>query len=68
MRMITLYTPKIIIKSITRVNTLLDISLFTRLKHKAKYIITACIPVIIIKMFLLFFFHAYKNERKEHKF
>ena len=68
MRMITLYTPKVIIKSITRVNTLLDISLFTRLKHKAKYIITACIPVIIIKMFLLFFFHAYKNERKEHKF
>ena len=68
MRMITLYTPKIIIKSITRVNTLLDISLFTRLKHKAKYIITACIPVIIIKMLLLFFFHAYKNERKEHKF
>ena len=68
MRMITLHTPKIIIKSITRVNTLLDISLFTRLKHKAKYIITACIPVIIIKIFLHFFFHAYKNEQKEHKF
>ena len=68
MRMITLYTPKIIIKSITRVNTLLDISLFTCLKHKAKYIITACIPVIIIKIFLLFFFHAYKNEWKKHKF
>ena len=68
MRMITLYTPKVIIKSITRVNTLLDISLFTRLKHKAKYIITACIPVIIIKIFLLFFFHAYKNEWKKHKF
>ena len=37
-------------------------------KHKAKYIITACIPIIIIKNFLLFFFIIYKNERKEHKF
>ena len=37
-------------------------------KHKAKYIIIACIPKIIIKKFLLFFFTVYKNERKEHKF
>ena len=37
-------------------------------KHKVKYIITACIPIIIIKKFLLFFFTVYKNERKEHKF
>ena len=37
-------------------------------KHKTKYIITACIPVIIIKNVLLFFFTIYKNERKEHKF
>ena len=37
-------------------------------KHKAKYIITACIPIIIIKKFLLFFFTVYKNERKKHKF
>ena len=37
-------------------------------KHKVKYIITACIPIVIIKNFLLFFFIIYKNERKEHKF
>ena len=37
-------------------------------KHKAKYIITACIPIVIIKKFLLFFFTVYKNEQKEHKF
>ena len=37
-------------------------------KHKVKYIITACIPIIITKIFLLFFFIIYKNERKEHKF
>ena len=37
-------------------------------KHKAKYIITTCIPIIIIKKILLFFFTIYKNERKEHKF
>ena len=54
MCMITLYTPKIIIKSIMRVNILLDISLSTRLKHKAKYIITACIPLIVIKYFYFF--------------
>ena len=34
-------------------------------KHKVKYIITACIPIIITKHFLLFFFTVYKNERKE---
>ena len=33
-------------------------------KHKAKYIITVCIPKIVIKNFLLFFFTVYKNERK----
>ena len=37
-------------------------------KHKVKYIITACIPIVIIKKFLLYFFTVYKNERKEHKF
>ena len=37
-------------------------------KHKVKYITNACIPIIIIKNFLLFFFTVYKNERKEHKF
>ena len=51
MRMITLYTPKVIIKSIIRINISLDISLFARFKHKAKYIITACIPLIIIEIF-----------------
>ena len=51
MRMITLYTPKVVIKSIIRINISLDISLFARFKHKAKYIITACIPLIIIKNF-----------------
>ena len=37
-------------------------------KHKAKYIITVCIPIIIIKKSLLFFSIVYKNERKENKF
>ena len=37
-------------------------------KHKVKYIITVCIPIIIIKNFLLFFFTVYENGRKEHKF
>ena len=37
-------------------------------KHKAKYITTVCIPIIIIKMSLLFFFIVYKNEWKENKF
>ena len=35
---------------------------------KQKYIIIACIPTIIIKTFLPFFFTTYKNERKDHKF
>ena len=30
--------------------------------HKAKYIITAHMPKITIKKFLLFFFIEYKNE------
>ena len=37
-------------------------------EHKPKDIITACIPIIIMKKVLLFFFTVYKNERKEHKF
>ena len=37
-------------------------------KHKVKYIITACIPIIAINKFLLFFFTEYKNEYKQHKF
>ena len=37
-------------------------------KHKGKYIITACVPIFIIKKFLLFFFIVYRNEWKEHKF
>ena len=37
-------------------------------KHKVKYIITACVPIFIIKVFLLFFFIVYKNEGKEYKF
>ena len=37
-------------------------------KHKAKYIITACIPIIIIKKILLFFFTIYKNERRRINF
>ena len=37
-------------------------------KHKAKYIIAACIPIIIIKKNVLFFLTVYKNEQKEHKF
>ena len=34
MCMIPLHTPKIVIKSITRTNILLDISLFAHFKHK----------------------------------
>ena len=41
MRMITLYTPKTIIKSIMRINIQLDISLFAHFRQKEKYIITA---------------------------
>ena len=37
-------------------------------KHKVKHIITAYVPIFIIKVFLLFFFTVYKNEWKEHKF
>ena len=37
-------------------------------KYKEKYMITPCIPIIIIKFFLLLFFIVYKNEWKEHKF
>ena len=43
------------------------ISLFAHFKHKRKYIITACIPKLLLKK-LLFFFTVYENEWKEHKF
>ena len=33
-------------------------------KHKAKYIITACIPIIIIKNFLLFAKNIYSYIKK----
>ena len=62
----------IILKEIIYIKTIIQIILIKTIiqidKHKAKYIITACIPIIIIKKFLLFFFTVYKNERKEHKF
>ena len=45
------------------INTIIQIN-----KHKAKYIIAACIPIIIIKKILLFFLTVYKNKQKEHKF
>ena len=51
---------------ITRINISITINQID--KHKAKYIITVCIPIIILKNFLLFFFIVYKNELKEHKF
>ena len=69
MRMITLYTPKIITKSIMRINIQPDISLFAHFKHKGKYMVTVRMYIpIIIKKSLLFFFNAYKNKWKEHKF
>ena len=37
-------------------------------KHEVKYITNGCIPELLKKKFLLFFFTVYKNERKEHKF
>ena len=33
-------------------------------KHKAKYIINACIPKLLFKKFSLFFFTEYKNGWK----
>ena len=36
-------------------------------KHKVKYIITACISIIIFFVKKHFFFTVCKNERKEHK-
>ena len=53
----------IIIKEAIYIKTIIQID-----KHKVKYTITACIPIIIIKKISLFFFTVYKNERKEHKF
>ena len=47
---------KTIIQTIT-IKTIIQID-----KHKAKYIITACIPKITIKNSLLFIFTEYKNE------
>ena len=44
----------IILKETIYIKTIIQID-----KHKVKYIITACIPIIIIEKFLLFFFTVY---------
>ena len=49
---------KIIIEIIV-IKTIIQID-----KHKAKYIITACIPIIIIKNFLLFAKNIYSYIKK----
>ena len=54
MRMITLYTPKIITKSIMRINIQPDISLFAHFKHKGKYMVTVRISQLSSKN--LYFF------------
>ena len=36
--------------------------------YKVKYITNACIPKLLFKNFLLFFFTVCKNAWKEHKF
>ena len=59
--LITIYI-KIIIQ-IIYIKTIMQID-----KHKAKCIITACIPIIIIKKILLFFITIYKNERRRINF
>ena len=38
------------------------------IKNKAKYMVTVHMLKLLLKKFILFFFNAYKNERKEHKF
>ena len=47
MLMITLYTPKIVIKSTMRINIKLDISIFAHFKHKGKYMVTVCMPKLL---------------------
>ena len=58
-----LFTPiSIYIKAIIQIilmKTIIQIN-----KHKAKYIITACIPIIIIKNFLLFAKNIYSYIKK----
>ena len=44
MCMITLYTPKIVINIIMRINIWLDISLSAHFKHKGKYMAIVRIP------------------------
>ena len=43
-------------------------SFFVIHKPIAKHMITTCIPKLLLKKILLFFFTVYKNNRKEHKF
>ena len=47
---------------ITRINIFIVINQIN--KHKVKYKTNACIPIIIIKELLLFFFTVYKNEQE----
>ena len=51
---------------ITKINISITINEIN--KHKVKYTTNACIPIIIIKTFLLFFVTVCKNEQKEHRF
>ena len=46
----------------TIIQTILIKTIIQSDKYKAKYIITACIPIIIIQNFLLFFFTVHKNQ------
>ena len=55
--LITIYIKTIM--QIILIKTIIQID-----KHKAKYITNACIPIIMINNFLLFFFTVDKNERK----
>ena len=50
----------IYIKTINQTNFIKTINQIN--KHKAKYIITVCIPKITIKKLLLSLFTVYKNE------
>ena len=54
MCMITLYTPKIVIKSIMTINIKVDISLFAHFKHKEKYMINVRMPKLLPKIFCFF--------------
>ena len=68
MRMITLYTPKIIIISNMKINIQLDISLFAQFEHKAKYIITARIPKLLQKKFYFFSLQSKRMKGKNINF